>query len=315
MTRRRYRIVLAAAILATASCGLAKAIADRQPALRTRPLPGFQIDLPAGKTIEDGVLYRTGRLTIHGTVPWQFSLQLEWEPGRLLGDEDADALNRFLGNVFGVEARPLGPRTRSSGPGAAPTLAWAVAFGRVKSLVTQTECGARRVMLMTGSENPAVEQLHRRVLASLRCQPNPVEERAIDDVPVAFDLGPGWFLVAKDPEVLELTNRRTVLTARPVTRASVEDDVIARLKASGGMPGIRIGERIGDDWRIETKDEKPNPGWMTMRPCPGTSLALLLMSISVDALGDDGRQWLARARCRKPGEKPQAWPEMPGAAH
>jgi hypothetical protein len=303
---------LAAVILATwfAPAGVAKVAADLQPDLRQRPLPGFALDLPAGTTVEDGVLYRTGRLTIRGTVPWQFSVQVEWEPGGLFGDESADAFTRLLANVFDAPARPLGPRTRSAVPGAAPTLSWAVAFGPVRSWITQTECGARRMLVMTGGEDVGVDQLHRRVVASFRCRPDPAEERAIDDVPVVFALGPGWFLVSKDPEQLALTNRRTLVTARPLTRASEDDDIIGRIKATGGMPGIKIGERVGDDWRIQfLLDGKPSPGWMSLRPCTGTSLILLLSSM--DAPGDDGRRWLARARCRKPNEKPQSWPSLP----
>jgi len=37
--------------------------------LETRAMPGFDIDLPAGRTTESGSLYRNGRLTLVARVP------------------------------------------------------------------------------------------------------------------------------------------------------------------------------------------------------------------------------------------------------
>jgi len=280
-------------------------------ALRTRALPGFEIKLPAGDISDNGFQYRDGRLTIHGTSPWKFSMQVTWEPGGLFVDEQADALDRTLTTVFEAPARPLGPRTRTATSGAAPTLSWAVANGSMKTWVTQIECGARRLTMMTGSAHAGVEDLHRRVVASFRCLPDSAEERMIGDVPVVFDLGPGWFRQSREIEQLELTNRHTLLTARSLPRPSVEVDVVENLKTTG-MPGMKIGDRVADDWRIEvTVDGEPLHGWLTLRDCVGTSQILLLMS--VDAPDDDGRRWLARGRCRRLDEAPQTWPDLPAA--
>jgi hypothetical protein len=282
-------------------------------ALRTRPMPGFEIDLPAGDVNAAGLDYRDGRLTIHGTASRAFAVQLNWGPGGLFQDQDVDALNSGMGAIADVEVRPLSPPTRSAIAGAAPTLSWAVRLGRMNSWMTQTVCGARWVMMMTGGTDARVEQLHRRIVASFRCRPDPKGEAALGDIPLAFDAGPGWFRLSRDIEELQLTDRRTILTARPVTRPAPPGDMASVVTAPGMMmPGLRVGERVADDWRVETaSDDKPRRGWLTLRDCAGTSQVLILTCLTTG--DDDGRRWLARARCRRPGEPRQTWPDPPGA--
>jgi hypothetical protein len=308
-----------AALLATAGWFvMRRAIAQRRGArlaslpLQTRKLPGFDIDLPSGRAIDHGPRYRDGRLVVNDVGGIECSLQVEWEPGGLLDDDEVKIMNKAVAGVLQVEARPL-PLT---GPivigGPEATTSWAARMGRATNWATQVACGARRVVFMTISKDPGAEALQRRVAKSFRCHPDTTQEAMLDDVPVMFDLEPGWFRKEKSDDQLELTNRRAFVTARsfPRAAAAADPDVIEMLGKTGAY---ELHERVGTDRAILVKTGGESVrGWATQRVCADIDQVLFLTSFA--ASDEEARRLLSRARCRKRGEAAQTWAELPTAA-
>jgi len=298
-------LAVAAGIRWTARLGFA--------ALQTRGMPGFNLDLPAGEISEAGSQYRNGRLTIHKLAGVESSsLQLIWDPGGLFDDAAVDKINKGLGAVLHGEPRSIPVSTKVAIPGPEPTRSWAFRIGGATCWATQVVCGLRSVMLMTLSSHRGVERLHRRVAGSLRCRPDAAQEVTLDDIPVVFDLEPGWFPTPGDSDDLGITNGRTLLMARPITLPSAPVvDVVQTVKAWTTASGIELRDRVGDDWRIDvTQDGERLHGWVTVRDCQSSRQALVLLALA--GMRDEvDRALLARGRCRKPGEPPQIWPAEP----
>ncbi len=273
-------------------------------------MPGFDIDLPSGRVTEDGADYRDGRFTMHDIGGAKCSLQLNWEPGSLLDADAIMVLNEQLGAVLAAEPRPISLATPIAIAGPEPNNSWAFRAGSATGMATQVVCGARRLLLRTLSKSGDVERLHRQIAASLRCRPDAAKERMIDDVPVVLGLGPGWFRMWRTEAQLMLTNRRWFVTARPLQRSARNPDLVKALSTAGGLPGIELRERVGDDWLIQMRTDGTRlTGWATLRDCPDNDRTLLFMSLADS--DDVARKLLAGARCRKPNESPQAWPDLP----
>ena len=161
--------------------------------LDTRHMPGFDVDLPAGRVVsEPGDQYRNGRLTMHEVAGTTAALQLAWAVGGLSTDAEVEQINRALAGVAQAEPRPIALATKIATAGAEQTRSWAFRDGLATTVVTQVICGTRVVTLLTGSERWGVERLHRRVVRSFHCRPDAAAEQALGGVPVVFDLGPGW---------------------------------------------------------------------------------------------------------------------------
>jgi hypothetical protein len=286
-------------------------------ALQTRSLPGFEIDLPAGERLDRLVEYDEGRVVVNDPGGVQGQLQLTWKPGGLSGDAEVALVNKALGAGVGAEPRALAtaPSVEIAGPKAR---SWALYVGHETTWATEVTCGARVVRMLTISGHMGVERLHRRMARSFRCRPDASKEplvgkeTAARDVPVVFELEPGWVRHPNPQRLLVLEKGPTILMAFGGTRSS-NPDVGERMLTfvRNAFPGAKPGDRIGDDWSFETTMAgKRVRGWLTMRDCPDLQQTLFIVATVAGGDGD-GRELLSRARCRKPGEPPQVWPDPP----
>jgi len=278
--------------------------------LQTRRMPGFDIDLPPGRVAESGSQYRNGRLIMHDVGGKNCSLMLTWDPGGLIDDDAIKLVNKMLAATMNDEPRPVSLESPIAVPGPGPTSSWAFRAGGGINLATQVACGARHVILITRREGGDPERLHRRIAGSFRCRSDVAQERMIDDVPVVFGLGPGWFRVTAEKPELMLTNRRGSVLAFNVQPSARDPDPVKTLVGGGVFRGISLRERMGDDWLIEMSTVgKPQRGLATMRACPDPNQKLLLMSLADS--DDDARELLVSAHCRKPNEPAETWPDLP----
>jgi hypothetical protein len=285
--------------------------------LRTRSMPGFDIDLPAGEEKDYPADYGEGHLTINDPRGIPAQLQLRWEPGGLADDKEVALTIKMAGAAYNAEPRPISPPPKVEMAGQ-ETRSWAARVGRETMWETEAVCGARRVSLVTSGARVGTERLHRRVARSFRCRPDPAREPTVGkdksprDIPVAFDVGPGWFLYRKSQEQYLISNRRAILTARLLEVPPPTDRAMTG-KVLGLVPGLKLGDPVGDDWPVEmTKKGKTVHAWVTLRSCSSKQQLLIFAVPVVDGAGD-GHEFLSRARCRKRGEPPQTFPEMTGA--
>jgi hypothetical protein len=282
--------------------------------LRTRPMPGFDIDLPVGEENDYRAAdYDDGHLVINdpGGVPAQ--MQLRWQPGGLAHDDEVTLTNKVFGAVHNAEPRPISPAPKVAIAGQ-ETRSWAVQAGNETYWTTEVVCGARRVSLTTSSSRRGVERLHRRVARSFRCHPDPAREASVGkdngrhDVPLMFDLEPGWHRYRIERSQYSASNGRAALSAKVLEAPPLPNTEMAR-KLLGAFPGVKLGEAAGNDWPFEmTVKGKPIRGWMTLRSC-SNHLQLLVFAFPVTDGAGDGHELLSRARCRKPDEAPQTWTE------
>ena len=286
------------------------------PPLRTRAFPGFDVDLPYGPKDADDKNYANGRANIGSIAGLTSSAYVRWEPGDLYTDDEVALARKALALVLHNEALPLPITTEIAVPGKNRTRSWAARAGGQALWTTQIACGVRRVMVTTAGRGDNVERLHRRVAGSFHCRPDAARERTAGQVPVAFDVGAGWFRQASSAADVRITNRRFSLLARVYSSGGITEDIPADIRAfvEATTPTFKFGERVGDDWAIRVDvDGEELHGWMTVRPCPDT-IHLLLISLGDADRRDDSRALLKRARCRRPDEAPQTWPELPDQA-
>jgi hypothetical protein len=187
-----------------------------------------------------------------------------------------------------------------------PSRSWTEGVGGGSVWVTQLDCGTRRLTITTGGRSEGVEPLHKRIVGTLRCRPDPVKERATGDIPVVVDTADRWArLPRKDVrsnEDLQLTNGKSVFVARAVAGANL-DEVMAMVVQSPA----HIGERQGDHWPLELNGNK---GFALAKVCPDLNVSLLLEWIPFKPDPGDGLALLRRARCRRRDEAPQVWPDL-----
>jgi plasmid stability protein len=155
-------------------------------AIETRKLPGFEIALPAAAVIRTDVRYQADTIIYRHGTPATAEIRLEWLGGAPTPPADfvklqtmaltaATPMRVAAEKHFDVEAEAASIATLhlASEPGHAFLTAW--------------RCGGRDLSLST--MGPAsVEELHRRMLASFRCRPDPVQEAAIKPLAVKIDL-------------------------------------------------------------------------------------------------------------------------------
>jgi hypothetical protein len=265
-------------------------------------LPGFDVDLPTGDIRDVSSEYSWGRLTIS---PPNFGVQVQWEPGTIKNLDLNSVINQ-LGPTF---AEKLGGKVHDvrrdvsvANADSLPSRSWTEGVGAGSLWMTQLDCGTRRLTIVTGSSRGlGVQQLHERIIGTLRCHPDPSRDRAAGDVPVIVD-GRWARLPRKDlqpNEDLQLTNGKSLLVARAVAGANLGEVIGLALPAQRAQQG--------DHWLIEIDGKK---GVALAKVCPDLHVSLLLEWIAFKPDPEDGLAFLRRARCRRRDEAAQAWPDL-----
>jgi hypothetical protein len=123
---------------------------------------------------------------------------------------------------------------------------------------------------------------------------------------VVVNLPASWRRVWPPSDQLMLTDGKYILVVKPLP-ADLSDEGVAKRLVE---PKMRLGARQGNDWPVEAK-AGPTSGWLTVRRCPEVHQTLLLTAL-VESRGkkaEAARALLGKARCRRPDEPPQSWPE------
>ncbi len=281
------------------------------PPVHTRAFPGFDMSLPYGAVDAEAKNYRKGRLTVSGLASLTPSVDVRWEPGEVYGDAEIALAQKGMAAALREEVLPFPIASEIAIEGKNRARSWAAHVGKRTLWSTQIACGVRRMTLTTlGSRN--TERLHRRVAGSFHCRPDAAQERAAAHVPVVFDVGKGWVQQPTSDGDLRITNGRFGLVARPMN--SRVDPAEVRRIIEEAMPSFKFGDRVGDDWPFQLDvDGEEEHGWMTARACPGGDSLLLMSFGDADERGQ-ARALLTRARCQRPDESPQIWPDPPAQA-
>jgi len=278
--------------------------------LRPRPLPGFDVSVPSSASVDAKVeSYLRGHLTLEGPAGMAGALSVAWSAGALFNADDVQLTMQTFGAMRGA-AYGAAIEAEVAVPEALPSRSWSAAVEEGQIWMTQVMCGARRVQITTAAARGA-ERLHRRVLGSLRCHPDPAADRSVGDIPVIFELGTGWSRVPNRGNDLQLTDGTDTVFA--YTASSLPADKIVEVLTKG-MPGLHVGTREGTRWSISVDlDKRSHPGWLRVCDCDRDGQTLIFMWIAgkPDADRARGLQIVQRARCRRIGERPQTWSVAP----
>jgi hypothetical protein len=270
--------------------------------LTPRQLPGFAISLPSGDVKEERLDYMAGRVELVDVADSGGAIEVQWEPGGITSREDLELLARGMAGAIGDNAP--GVITKVPGPGGAQieTIEYASSKGPV--WISMVVCGGRRISLMTGGSS--IEALHRRMLPTLVCRPDPSRERSLDDLPLAIDLPAAWSSVKGEAGQVELTDGANALILKPMSSLPTNDDEMPQLLTGLFQAmGVRvaIGAKRDGRFPISGVIEGQNiVGWVWPFSC--SRGAVMVLGISTDEPGADRLAELLRAKshCAGPNE-------------
>jgi hypothetical protein len=273
--------------------------------LSTVSLPGLRIDVPIAPRESRGVRnYRAGRLIIRSPLQ-RLLVQVAWEPGKVFDDPEARYLMKAMSTALGPSVEAPVPLAFPA-PAGLTARSWKMPMaGKPPMWITLLACGGRRMTVTTSGRAAGLEELHRRMLASFECRPEPAGEARLTDIPVVMELPEGWRRVQSSDEEEVVTDGSSTIIARAVgAQFQVEtfDKVLPAIL--GGT--LRVGARERDDWPVEgTLNGAYVTGWVAFRSCPESSLMLFAMH---PREAERPHQLLRKVRCRRPDEAPQTWP-------
>jgi hypothetical protein len=298
------------AIVIALAGGLGRYLAPRlrTTRLETRRLPGFALALPDGKTVREDRDYVRGTLMIRGDG--DVVVGAAWNPSdgsELSPDELAAMAQIFAG---GVGKMPQGKATATSvaGPDGKPLGSLQIGDDM---WMTMAMCGARQVVITTIASHGS-ERLHRRVVSSLACTPDPAQEAAVRQVGSALVLDlPGWFATERTPERIQLSDGQAMVSLQTVP-SNIEvgdiEKVFGPLMKSQGIVATFAPPRDGRVTFSMKVDGTTAVGWVRLFHCPTRSEAVIAFAETA-AVAQSVHARIGNARCRTPGEAAQAWPD------
>lgn len=277
--------------------------------LSTRQLPGFSLELPGGEVVEEDSGYQTGRLMMKVEDGTRTFLTVGWEPGRA-SREDLELTGDAVATKYAATRRSL----RLAGPGGASVDGVVLDSDQLTIQISMVDCGRRRITLAVGGA-PDVEALHRRILPTLACRPDPrLETDALGAVPVILDL-PGWTATDRTDGQVVLSDGRSMLL--------LKSGVVSSKAGLGEVLAATFGAIFRETRELAVTPTGPDSasltgtidgnhveGWARQIRCPAGGI--MLMAFAPDAgTADQVRALTSSARCAQPGEAPQRWPDAP----
>lgn len=276
--------------------------------LTTKQLPGFTVDLPAGKVSQELLDYGLGKYMLKDVAGTNSILSVEWEGGETTR-EDLELAATAVGPMIGV----AGTQKPTQLPGPSGVAVDSVVIDSDKGVFRMTfvPCGKRHLQVVSLGQT-GIDRIHRRVVTSIVCRPDKAQETMEPGlVPLAIEL-PSWFAIERLPNQVTLTDGTSALLLKAIpgnsaTAADIQKLVPAMFTAMGGA--LETTHQQGD--RIEmsgTIEGDHVDGWMRMVRCPSHSI--MLLAIANDKAGADAVVTLAQsARCLREDEAPPVWPE------
>lgn len=282
-----------------------------QSPLTRRELPGFSLALPSGETASETVGYPAGSIMLKRVGDGSGVVIVSWEPGGNLTREELGAMMPLfaklvtkdegttkLGSVAGPDGKPVDTITFDTD-----------GLDMELSMLT---CGVRHVLIATAADS-GVMPLHRRIVASFECHPDPAQESTATSLafPLALEL-PGWHLVARDEEVTQISSDDASLVLRALPPALKTPDLASFIGPAFEQSGVHVAvvERRGNDFiKVKLDDQGDSGmGWVALFRCP-TAIALVLGLAHDDATVTALYDQVHAARCLQAGEKPTEFPE------
>jgi hypothetical protein len=306
---RRGTILLAVAIALAGGVGRVVAPMLRTPSLETRAMPGFSIALPDGKPARDERDYARGALFIRANFG-DAVVGVAWQPsdGSAMTPAELEAMAQiFAGGVGPMPKEKATPTTVAAADGKP--------LGSIKlgdnMWMSMAPCGTR-LIIMTTIASHGSEKLHRGVVRSLACAPDPAQEAALRNTGSALVLDlPGFVATERTPDQLQLSDGHAMILLQSVP-SNIETGNLATvfgpIMKTQGMTATFEPVREG---RVPFKMKMGNDtfvGWMRVFHCAPSSEAVMAIA-ETDAGAQSLHARMASARCRKPGEAAQAWPD------
>jgi membrane associated rhomboid family serine protease len=276
--------------------------------LSTHELPGFSIDLPAGEIVEESAEYQVGKLMLKNNTGARSAVAVSWQAGAASRAE-LEIIAKAVASTLGLS----GTRTFTTvpGPGGVGVETVAMDSDRTNMRASVLPCGQRFIMLATFSKF-GIDDLHRRMLQTIACHPDPrLEETGIGVVPVKVDL-PGWSAIDRTGGQVTLSDGRSILILRSAIvspTAQLAEVVRAVFDALGAQLVVTA---TGPDAATLTGTLEGDhvDGWARSVRCPTGGIPLLLAAPDQDT-AERIRALTASARCTAPGEAPSSWPDAP----
>jgi hypothetical protein len=297
---------------------------DTATAFERIELPGFSIELPAGKTRSgegERSQYASGQIKrAHEKRPI-YVVGVSWQPGASSTPEDLEAMATAVGAVLadkGGGAPQVVDRKQLTIQGR-PAGGITVKAGKIQVQLVEVTCGGRALQLVVGAVDPA--SLVERMTGSLACHPDPDSEGRLgtDRSPVGFDGLSGWNRL-DNPDSFAISDGEVIamFSAVPDTSAL----------SGGGADKVidHMMRAILGDWTRSGEDRLTGHG-RTRQVFYGQAMIegeLAHIAVSIwtcpDAPGVVGlvihepgkpraevADILLRARCLGPGEEPPAF--------
>lgn len=313
--RRQAPVALAllAALVGLVVAGVAaRWLAPPLPALplRVYELPGFSISLPAAPVTTRDQDYSAGRVELDDIADLGAKITLRWEPGELLDDA---ALQLAASTVIDVSGG--GSRTsvveRWQGPGGAEVATVIIDVPRGRLWGSLVMCGERQISLFSG-DHRTMGELHRRILPTIVCRPDPALEAQAQQMPWTIALPKGWGSV--EPKLkgqVELINGAQVLllrrSARVIDRDSLRKTLQSTFTASGMQ--VTVGEGTGEFMPLlGSLEGESTVGWVWPIACELGSVVLIALTTEPASADELAALARTKGRCLARGETPPPWP-------
>lgn len=248
--------------------------------LHQQPLPGLSIGLPAGYEPQK-LDYSTGKVQISRPGGFPAVLGVTWEPGPMLDGEDLSVASRSLALALSAKVEPA-PRELAVGDGIVSRTVLLAKDG-APGRFTNFACGSRRIALFTVGDGS--EKLHERILASVRCHPDPEQESATGEVPIELHLPEGWKAQPAEAgqQAYASADGASALMVRSLSGSVDADTVEKMLPALGtAMNGkISLSPR-----RTETGSQGARTLWSGKMSADSDELDVLVSTWSCPARGN-----------------------------
>jgi hypothetical protein len=229
---------------------------------------------------------------------------VQWEPGSKLEPDELKIAASLLAPALGAGAGPSSV-TQVAGVDT-------IRFDSDKGLfeLSMIPCGVRHVMIATGGTS-GIETLHRRILESFVCRPDPEQEKTSGSIafPLVLDL-PAWKVLTRDGSQLQLTDGKAVLILQAVSR-DIKLDLVKMIAPMFKALGMDVEAGAIDHGRVPLKLSQGGEvslGFAQLIQCP-TATALVLAIAEDQPTVDAMQTQIAAGRCMAPGDKPQDWPD------
>lgn len=298
--------------LAFGICYLAFPTLNRA-SIERRDFGGFSLEVPSGDVIENRTEYTSGKLALKNVGGHRGAVIVQWELGGKLSPQELELTAGLMGKALGTQ----GTSQLGTVPGPDGKPVDSIMFGDDKATLAMSmlTCGVRHVFVVTGGPDDSLG-LHKRIVASFTCKPDPAKEGTAQfRFPLLLEL-PDWYVAERDIDQIAITNGVTGHMTLRALPAGTKTDLAMLIEPMFKAAGVeaKITNRVGDRISVHLTDGADSmDGWATLIQCPDATAMVLAIGIDQSSL-DELYNRVTSARCLRPGEPMQEWPAAPSGA-